>query len=85
MTVRFLSGFEQGKATPDITSDQYVLVSGTVSVQSSVKKTGNYALRANPVGAATGLVRVSQIGTSGAGRGGWRGSCAASGRSRAGR
>lgn len=50
MTIRNICGFETGSLTEANSS------SGTVSIDSTTKRTGNYSLRCNPAGNATGFV-----------------------------
>jgi hypothetical protein len=55
-------GFELGNATSIL--NEFDLTSGTLSIQSTVKRTGNYALRVNPTGIATAYVQFRQYNSS---------------------
>lgn len=61
-TPQNIVGFETGDATYEKQSS----VGGSVNVQSTTKRSGNYALRINPAGANTSLFRIGGFSAAGA-------------------
>src|SRR3990167_4665140 len=55
MGLRNLVGFESGIVTANIETG---FTTGTASIQSSIKRSGNYALRANPTTTGTGYADI---------------------------
>lgn len=66
MAILYFDGFENGILSSGVTqTGPYNAISGTVSIQSSVKRTGEYALRSNPTTTAVGYVVLSRLNSSG--------------------
>ena len=62
MTAITICGFETGTAL-DVNDG---VIMGTGSVQSSIKRTGSYALRINPAAADNGYTQHQEMSTTGA-------------------
>ena len=69
MAVIWFEGFENGAASPSSVSDNYQDVNGAVSIQNTVKRSGEFALRINPSGATNDFVGFARNGADGVYRG----------------